>query len=573
MGDSPGMTQIRLIGAPRIIAADGAVRELRGQKPWAVLARIVLADRPLSRRELSTDLFPDAADPLGSLRWCLAELRRALGAPGALGGDPVRPQFAEGLTVDVLSLGSLDPDVIGTGELLEGIDPACGPEFDTWLLVERQRIAARVDAALHQRAVAALSRGRTEEAVRAAELAARRSPYDEGAHVVLVKSLVAAGRQAAAVSHVEQVETLFRSELRREPSAALRSAARATVAEAPPGVSSSAQVHILMDAGRAALTAGAADAGVDCLRRAVACAEEAGETSLLAGATFELGHALVHSVRGFDDEGVVMLRQAAELAASVGDDATASAALAEVGYADALAGRRNSASEAFVAAESMAGDDPLALSGAMAHRAFNLTDWGRPAEAIELFHEARELAARSGDRKRQSRVLGLGSWAFLRSGMIAEAREWAELSLSFARDAKWVSFEPFPLMLLAECGLQTGDSSTGRADLERLFAMSCHLQDPCWEGGAARLLAMHHAAEGESAEALRWIREAYQRSTRVSDTWAGMIGQILLSEARMRHDFADPTGAEAAVREAIAFAARAQLDDTLARALELFRSR
>lgn len=212
------MTRIRLIGAPRIITVDGTVRELRGQKPWAVLARIVLADRALSRRELSGELFPEAADPLGSLRWCLAELRRALGDSTVLSGDPVQPGMPEGVSVDVLSLDTLDPDAIGTGELLEGVDPACGPEFDTWLLVARQRVAARVDAALHQRAVSALSRGRVDEAVHAAELAARRSPYDEGAHVLLAKSLVAAGRESVAVAHVEQVEALFRTELRREPS-------------------------------------------------------------------------------------------------------------------------------------------------------------------------------------------------------------------------------------------------------------------------------------------------------------------------------------------------------------------
>ena len=567
------MTRIRLIGTPRIITVDGTVRELRGQKPWAVLARIVLADRALSRRELSGELFPEAADPLGSLRWCLAELRRALGDSTVLSGDPVQPGMPEGVSVDVLSLDTLDPDAIGTGELLEGVDPACGPEFDTWLLVARQRVAARVDAALHQRAVSALSRGRVDEAVHAAELAARRSPYDEGAHVLLAKSLVAAGRESVAVAHVEQVEALFRTELRREPSPALRSAARSTVAEPPPGVSAAAQVQTLLDAGRAALEAGVADAGVDCLRRAVACADDDGDPALRCTALFELGHALVYSVRGFDDEGVVLLGQAAELAGSVGDDVTASAALADMGYADALAGRRDAAEAVFEAAGPLAGDDPLALSGVVAHRGFNLTDWGRHAEAIELLREASELAARSGDRRRQSRVLGLGAWAFLRSGMVDEAREWAGRSLELARDARWTAFEPFPLMLVAECDLCTDATTVGRAELERLFAMTCHLQDPCWEGGAARVLAMHHAANGDAAEALRWIREAYQRSTRVSDTWAGMIGEILLSEAQMRRDLDDRSGAEAAAREAIAFAARAQLDDTLARALELFRSR
>ena len=51
---------VRLIGPPRIEAADGDVLEVKGQKPWAVLARILLADRPLTRRELAADLAGEA---------------------------------------------------------------------------------------------------------------------------------------------------------------------------------------------------------------------------------------------------------------------------------------------------------------------------------------------------------------------------------------------------------------------------------------------------------------------------------------------------------------------------------
>jgi DNA-binding SARP family transcriptional activator len=566
------MTNVRLIGVPHIVAADGAVRDLRGQKPWAVLARIVLADGPLSRRALSSELFPDAADPLGSLRWCLAELRRALGDASVLSGDPVRPKLPDGIRVDVLSIETLDLDTLGTGEFLQGVDPACGPEFDTWLLVARQQVASRIDARLHQRAVAALSRRRADDAVRLAELAARRSPFDERTHVLLLKSLIAADHQAAAQAHVERVEALFRAELRREPSAALRSAARSTVAEPPPGVPAGARVQVLLDAGRAALTAGAVDAGIDCLRRAAACADDDGATELRAEARFALGNALVHSLRGFDDEGVVMLGQAVELARSCGLDVLASAALLEIGYADTLAGRRQAAAEAYRQALPLAGDDVAAVAGVLAHQALNLADWGRDAESVEVVHEARRLAERSGDRQRLCHTLALGAWALLRAGMLDEAEEWAGASRALARDLRWVSFEPFPLLLLAECELVAGRSAGRRADLERVFAMSCQLQDPCWEGGAARLLAMHHAAAGDQAEALRWIRDGRERSTRVSDTWVAMIGEILLTEARLCAAAGDAAAADAATREAVAFAARAQLDGTLARALQVLRA-
>jgi DNA-binding SARP family transcriptional activator len=54
--------RVRLLGPPHI--EDSAGRP-RGQKSWALLARVALADRPLSRGELAAELFAEADDPLG----------------------------------------------------------------------------------------------------------------------------------------------------------------------------------------------------------------------------------------------------------------------------------------------------------------------------------------------------------------------------------------------------------------------------------------------------------------------------------------------------------------------------
>ena len=180
------MLHIRLIGAPRIEGPDGELRELRGKKPWAVLARVLLADRPLTRRELSAELFPEAADPLGSLRWCLASIRKAIGSAEVLTGDPIRREMPDWVDVDVHHLRN---GLVGTadyGELLEGVDPPCGPEFSTWLLVARQQVSSRIAAQLRDATITAISRNQHDLAVELAEVAARRSPYDEGAHVLLV---------------------------------------------------------------------------------------------------------------------------------------------------------------------------------------------------------------------------------------------------------------------------------------------------------------------------------------------------------------------------------------------------
>ena len=75
---------IRLLGRP-VVERDGqAVPPPRGRKTWALLAYLVLAERPQGRRHLAELLFADADDPLGALRWSLAELRLRyrLEAPG-----------------------------------------------------------------------------------------------------------------------------------------------------------------------------------------------------------------------------------------------------------------------------------------------------------------------------------------------------------------------------------------------------------------------------------------------------------------------------------------------------------
>ena len=66
---------IRLLGRPSIAHGGVPVRAPRGRKSWALLAYVLLAERPPARKRLAEMLFADAEDPLGALRWTLAELR------------------------------------------------------------------------------------------------------------------------------------------------------------------------------------------------------------------------------------------------------------------------------------------------------------------------------------------------------------------------------------------------------------------------------------------------------------------------------------------------------------------
>lgn len=89
---------IRLLGKPRIERDGAPVPTPRGRKTWGLLAYLLLSERPPSRSRVASLLFGEAADPLGALRWTLADLRRTLGAADAAAGDPLELRLPAGTT-------------------------------------------------------------------------------------------------------------------------------------------------------------------------------------------------------------------------------------------------------------------------------------------------------------------------------------------------------------------------------------------------------------------------------------------------------------------------------------------
>lgn len=557
---------IRLLGEPAIVDAMGQVQPVRGHQAWALLARVLLARAPLDRRSLAAELFPETVDPLGSLRWCLASLRKALSSSDCLRGDPVVASLPADVRVDVLGLDADDFDAAAAGALLGSLEPQCSAEFATWLLIERERVAGIVDARIRKDVIQALSRGDHARAVRLAEAAVRRNPFDEGAHVLLVKSLALAGSHEAALAHVEATESLFQDELGEKPSLALRSAARRSVSGPPGGNSAEAFVRSLIQSGVAALAAGAADAGLDTLRRAVHEAETLRDRTLLAQATLELGTGLVHSVRGFDEEGSVLLRQSADIAQRDGKAGLAAAGFRELGYVEALAGRRPAASVYLGQALELAGERD-ALAGIHAVMGFNLVDWGRIAEGLAHYEMALEHARASGNRRREIWALGIGARGLLAADRLDEADEWLEACLRLVDEQRWIAFRPWPVAVLAESRIRQGETSERlRQRLEEAFALSCQLADPCWEAAVARTLALAHAAEDALAPAAQWLGEARRRCFRSSDGYAALHVDILADQVAVSARQGLTEAADALAREWVSLAARTHMDAHVAKA-------
>lgn len=561
--------EIRLLGKPAIIDAGRQLQPVRGYQAWALLARVLMSARPLGRRDMAAELFPETVDPLGSLRWCLASLRKALNCAQALCGDPVQSRLPSDTQIDIHRLESADFDIESAGALLEGIAPRCSPAFSTWLLVERERIASRIDARICQEAQRAVAVADHERAIRLAQWGALRSPFDEGMHILLVKSLASAGRFDAASDHVLATEKMFDIELGEKPSAALRSAARRTVSSPSLGVSARAMVASLLEYGLAALSAGAAEAGVDCLRRAVTEAQHCHDAHLQAQALVELGSALVHSVRGYDNEGAIVLGQAVESAQRCGAARIASTGYRELGYVDALAGRRPTAAKHLAQALELA-QEPGDLANVHGIMGFNLVDWGKLEEGLAHYQMSLQLASSVGNRRREGWSLGLGAWGLLAAGRLDEAEHWLTDCLKLVDELRWTAFRPWPCAVRCESRLrQNGDPQAIRLELESAFALSCQLGDPCWEAAVARVLGLSHEAANDTARALEWLREARKRCVRGTDYYAALLVEILLDQARLNGKLGHAAQADACVREALSLAARAHMDAHVERAVQL----
>ena len=357
----------RLLGSPRIEDNGQPCPPPRGLKSWAVLARVALAGRPVGRRELAGELFGEADDPLGALRWSLADLRRSFGLPSLLCGDPLSLSPGE-LWVDVRALedGSLPVEDIGGG-LLEGIELRNCPGFDTWLLLARLDCAARGREELRRRALSLLAAGEAGAAMAAAGRAAGLDPLDEGAQELFLRVLVAAGRGGLASAHLASCEALFARE-GLVPSPALRSAARDPGLAPRPRMRAGVVAASLLRAGTAALDAGAVDAGVETLRRAAAEAGRAADPAIQAEVLRALGGALVHAVRGSDGEGAVVLHRALLAARTADRPALVADILRELAFVDVQAGRHTSADRALREASQHACGDPGLLAGILAIR-------------------------------------------------------------------------------------------------------------------------------------------------------------------------------------------------------------
>lgn len=538
---------IHLLGTPSVEHDGHPAPRARGRKLWTLLAYLVLADHPPSRRRLAELLFADADDPLGALRWNLAQLRRMLGEQQALGGDPVALALSDADVVDVrvLMRGSWRDALALPGlgrELLDGMDGPASPAFDAWLLIQRRHLQAATEAVLREGVLATLAVG---DAAGAAALAARlveQNPLDEGYQELFVRSLAAAGDRQAAARQLEAATELLVRELGVHPGPALLAAADPPFGDGRPAPAAApATVAVQIEAGAAAAAAGAFEAAVARLRGAVATATRAGHAGLQARALTVLGSTLVHAARGRDEEGAGALHSALALISD--REPLALTARRELAWIEMLRGRYDRSLRwidgthepdgvnADPGVADGADGDPISTADTIdpgdvaepawvaAVRGICLTDIGQLRSAREELERAVVLAHDVGAERAECFALAFLGRARLLAGDLAPARTALQPSLDLARRLAWASFLPLPEAFLAEVDRLEGDLASAERGFEHALTLAVELNDPCWEGLAARGMALCEYEGGRVDEALARLSDASVRCVRVPDAY------------------------------------------------------
>ena len=515
---------IRLLGRPRAEFDGRPMPGPRGRKTWALLAVLLLADQPSSRRSLANLLFPDADDPLGALRWTLSQLRGALRGHVTMGGDPVVIDVGPSCRVDVTELlsdrpGGHDGESGGLGPpetLLDGADGIAGVDFDLWLTAARHHLDTARGERLRLLANQALVSAKPSLAIAAAVRAVAVEPHEVASRATLVSSLVVAGNHPAALAQLREWSTWIRQELRIDRLMRDKPSEDGDDPSPPPDPDTTSRI----EAGQAAMAAGAVPAGLEHLRDAVQLAARRDDDQLHATALVALGGGLVHSVGAHVTEGIQALREGARLAQRASSHGLVAEALRDLAYVENTSGRVEPTRRLLSSAAAAAGDDAHAMSSVRAVEGMFLADRGEHSRALRALRDSAQLAESAGHMRQAAWSISIASRSLLLQRELDTAAEYAEQALRIAAEERWTAMLPWMEAIQAELDLADGKIDQADRRLRRAWSLSLVLGDWCWQGMTARGLGLAAFARGDLPEALRWLDEAVRRAAEDLDRYA-----------------------------------------------------
>jgi tetratricopeptide (TPR) repeat protein len=382
-----------------------------------------------------------------------------------------------------------------------------------------------------------MARGALDRARGFAVRDAAMSPLDENHQSLLIRLYRLAGDDTAAEQQYAAFTRALQTELGVTPGAAVESARHESPRDCA-GVATDSSIEAVIEAGSAAIAAGAIEPGVTSLRTAVRIADAGRVTRLRVQSRLVLAEALIHSLGGLDEEGLAHLHEADRLAIDSGDEVTAAQTRAELGYVDFLRARYDRAELWLKDALTLAAGSPAVSAKAATYLGSVHSDRGNYPEAVALLDRASRLSREATDPRREAFALSMRGRVDLICGRLDQAAEHLTAAVGLAESDHWLSFLPWPQALQGEVHLARQDFVLAAETLDQAFARACQLRDPCWEGMSARGLALVAEASGEIDRAFDTLRDARTRCRRLADPYVWLDAHILdaMCELGRRHE-------------------------------------
>jgi len=220
---------LKLLGPIRVEREGIAIRGFRSQKTLALLGYLAAEQRPVSRMYLAGLFWGDLAEakPQGELRRALHNLASLM--PGCLQSDRRIVQFVAGTVcrVDLTMFETLqakgDMTALAAavdlyqGDFMEDIYLNDCPDFETWLLAEREYWRQKMARGLQNLIIYHTHRGDYDLSLEFANRLLIFEPWNEKAHRYLMLLLARTGQRSAALAQYETCCRILAETLDAEP--------------------------------------------------------------------------------------------------------------------------------------------------------------------------------------------------------------------------------------------------------------------------------------------------------------------------------------------------------------------
>ncbi|HQU32853.1 MAG: hypothetical protein B7Z68_01380 [Acidobacteria bacterium 21-70-11] len=232
--------RVHLLGGFSLLAGGASVR-LESVKSEALLAFLALEPGSHARTKVAGLLWPETAETRAArnLRHALWDVRRALAvlAPEAIASSRTQVAFVPGdrVRVDATALmaagreaGAKEDDLLHDleaaaelyrGDLLDGVLLSDAEEFESWLVVQRERLRAQACEVLRRLVQIHRRRGDAGAALAHARRLVALDPWREEAHRAVMELLALLGEPAAALAQFETCRQVLAEQLQTAPTA------------------------------------------------------------------------------------------------------------------------------------------------------------------------------------------------------------------------------------------------------------------------------------------------------------------------------------------------------------------